>query len=324
MKLTAEQREQRRKTIGASEVSALVGSNPYRTRVDVWLEKTGRAEPEPETLEAPAFVGHGLEGAIVEMYTARTGRRAVRQSVTNTHPEFEHVSASPDAFVDDPVIAGAEIKVIGFRMQHHWYDDALPDYVVDQAQQNMLVHGADAWDVVALIGTELRIRTLYADLEYQLALAEAAELFWFEHVVPDIPPETEDPDERRAMLRARYPGSEATATRNIEADLHAGQIAALVKEHAELAEAEKAAKKRRDEVTNALCQFVGDDYGISAGWGKFLWYPCRGRVDWEAVAAEAALPQELIEKHRGKPTRVPRLYPFTPKRPTTKKTRTKR
>lgn len=47
----------RTKGIGGSEISAVVGCNPYKTNVDLWLEKTGQVVPE-DISEKP-FVKYG-------------------------------------------------------------------------------------------------------------------------------------------------------------------------------------------------------------------------------------------------------------------------
>lgn len=327
MTLTAEQIAIRRTGIGASEVSALTGTSTNREPIDVWLEKLGRSalsrECEDEGVITTSVVGSTLEDALVVLYNRHTGRRAVRQSVTNRHPDFEHVLASPDAFVDDQHVAGAELKVVGYRMRHHWENDSIPDYVVDQAMQNMAVHGAEAWDVVALIGTEFRVQTIEYDATHAFSLIERCELFWIEHVETEDPPPVSDPELRRAYLRTRYPGSTATKTRDVSDD---EAIADVVRWLSVADDMSKLLKTAREELQTMLCGVVGDDYGIAGPWGKFIWYPQRGRVDWEALATElagGAVPADLIEKHRGKSTRVPRLYPAD-KTNTTKKTRTKR
>lgn len=329
MALTAAQVEIRKTGIGASEVSEITGSNPYRQAIDVWLRKTGRhteeepprtpSEDDEEGAEAyePNEIGSGLEEAICGMYAAKTRRRAkFIRGVTRRHPEFEHVLCSPDAEVDHPRIRGAEIKLVGARMLHHWRDGSTPDYVVDQAQQAMEVCDAEAWDVVALLGgTELRITTIERNPEHGLALVEACEMFWVSHVEPDIPPEIVDPFRKREEMRRRYPGSEATATRD---ESENAALAEAVRQYAEAKDAEKAAKARRVELEAMICQVIGDDYGVSGAWGKFLWYPVKGRTSWQAIAEELAggsVSAELIEKHRGKASRTANLYPFTPKRP---------
>lgn len=49
----------RRNGIGASEASAIVGMNPYKTNVELWEEKTGRREP-PDIGDKP-YVKYGIE-----------------------------------------------------------------------------------------------------------------------------------------------------------------------------------------------------------------------------------------------------------------------
>ncbi len=51
--------ELRKKGIGASDASAVVGMNPYKTNVALWEEKTGRREPE-DISEKP-YVKYGIE-----------------------------------------------------------------------------------------------------------------------------------------------------------------------------------------------------------------------------------------------------------------------
>lgn len=46
MSLTAENIENRKKGIGASECAIVLGLCKYKSPYELWLEKTGRKEPE--------------------------------------------------------------------------------------------------------------------------------------------------------------------------------------------------------------------------------------------------------------------------------------
>lgn len=319
MALTKEQLAIRRTGVGASEVAEVVELHPYRGPIDVWLRKTGRALEE-ETSDAGA-VGHMLEAFALALYTRRTGIKVQRQKVTLRHPVHEHMLASPDALGRTEDL-GAEAKIVGWRMAHHWADDSVPDYVRLQAVQNMAVTGRSRWDVVALIGgTDLRVFTITRDPDMEALLAESIELFWADHVVRDVPPPVRDPEERRRYLRTRYPGSEATRTRLVNDPV----VAAAADRLRELDEAAADIERQKRELTDGLCELVGDDYGIEGGWGKFLWYPTRGAPAWKAIAEElagGAVSTDIIERHRGEPSRTPRLY--EPKKTfiTTRKRRT--
>lgn len=51
--------EHRRNYIGGSEISCVVGANPYKTNVQLWEEKTGLREPED--ISDKPFVQYGTE-----------------------------------------------------------------------------------------------------------------------------------------------------------------------------------------------------------------------------------------------------------------------
>lgn len=309
--LTAAQREIRATGIGASEVAALVGMSPYRAAIDIWLDKTGRATGSNDNAETG--IGHHLEAFALSLYTKRTGHKLFRPKLTLRHPEHPHVLASPDALGrhDD---LGAEAKIVGSRMAHHWANDTLPDYVRVQALQNMAVTGRARWDVVALIGgTDLRVHVVERDEATQGMLCEAVESFWADHVQADVPPPVEAPEERRRYLLTRYPGSEAQRCRVMNDPIIAAaaeRLRAIKQEVAELDEEEL-------ELQDALAEIIGDDRGIEGTWGKALWYPRAGAVSWKDVAedlAGGAVPPGVLEKHRGEKTRVFSLYdPKVPK-----------
>lgn len=308
--LTAAQREIRATGIGASEVSAVLEMNPYRGPIDVWLEKTGRVEKSADEEAGPireTTIGHHLEAFALALYTKRTGVKLFRPKVSLRHPSFEHMLASPDAFARYEN-GGAEAKIVGWRMAHHWAGDTLPDYVRLQGLQNMAVTGRDWWDVVALIGgTDVRIHRIERDPEAEAMLGEAIEDFWTSHVANDVPPPVTDPEERRRYLLQRYPGSEATKTRwTTDAT-----IAGAIEQIRALDAAAKELDGERAELADALCEIIGADYGIETPQGKALWFPSAGSVRWKEIAEKLAggvVPPAMIEEHRGEPSRTFRVY----------------
>lgn len=304
--LTAAQREIRATGIGASEVSAVLEMNPYRGPIDVWLEKTGRVEGGDTGSDA-IDLGHHLEAFALALYTKRTGVKLFRPKTTLRHASFEHMLASPDALARHEDL-GAEAKIVGWRMAHHWAGDTLPDYVDLQARQNMAVTGRSAWDVVAIIGgTDVRVHRVERDPDIEAMLGEAIEGFWTDHVANDVPPPVQDPDERRRYLLTRYPGSEATRTRWTTDELVAGAVEQIRDLDAQV----KALEAEREELADAVCELVGADYGLEGPWGKALWFPTAGPVRWKEIAEKLAggvVPPALIEEHRGARSRTFRVY----------------
>lgn len=313
MSLTAEQRAIRETGIGASEIAAVVELSPYRSPIDVWLAKPTRSRAAitmNTDNESPAMmVGNELEGVLLDMYSRRSGVELVRPHTTLRHARAEHVLASPDGLASREDL-GAEAKVVGARMAHHW-DSGPPDYVVAQCVQSMAVTERAAWDIVALIdGTDLRIYRVERDVDLEARFIEAASRFWTDYVVADVAPAPRDVEEQRRYLAARYPAAKTALCRDV-GDGADGEIAELVRWLREARARKAALIAAESQLEASLCELVGDAYGIEGPWGRALWFQRAGQVSWKGVAEELAggvVAPALIEKHRGKPGRTFALY----------------
>ena len=58
----------RKNGIGGSDVSAIVGMNPYKSNVDLWLEKTGRRTPEDISEKPYVKYGNQAEHHLRELF----------------------------------------------------------------------------------------------------------------------------------------------------------------------------------------------------------------------------------------------------------------
>ena len=92
MSLTPEQKKLRLQGIGGSEISAIVGLNPYATALDVWRSKVeGYEQPVNEHMKRGIF----LEAGIANWYADRTGA-TLREIGTVFHPSFPRVFCTRD------------------------------------------------------------------------------------------------------------------------------------------------------------------------------------------------------------------------------------
>jgi predicted phage-related endonuclease len=326
--LTPEQRAIRATGIGASEIACVAGLHPYRGPLDVWVTKPTASRPplteeRADDDESPQEeVGSLLEDGLRALYTKRTGIKLEAPRATYRHPQHAAILASPDGIAvggSGGPDGGFEAKVVGSWMAHHW-DDGVPDYVLAQAAQNMAVLGAPWWDVGALLGgTTFRIWRVHRDLGFEQALIDAGNLFWELHVLGDLAPDPVSAEEQKRILLERYPGSEKTACRRVEDDTVLEALRWLREAKAQI----KALEAAELQLTNALCEVIGNDYGIEGGGSKLLWIPNRGAVNWKEIANELAgsVPLELVEKHRGRPYRAARLIIEGQKRSTKKGSR---
>ena len=80
----------RKQGIGSSDAAAAVGLNPYKSQLELWLEKTGRdtslPKLDPQDEESPAYWGNILEPIVASHYTRRTSNRVRRVPNPSTRP----------------------------------------------------------------------------------------------------------------------------------------------------------------------------------------------------------------------------------------------
>ncbi len=115
----------RRQGIGSSDVPAIVGVCPYRTREDVLLDKLGKGKPV--TVNPAMQLGTKWEPAARALHYFETGLEMLPAELV--HPEFDYLRASLDGYLSDDHFL--EIKYIGeknfdkiletpFPLEHHW------------------------------------------------------------------------------------------------------------------------------------------------------------------------------------------------------------
>ena len=139
--ITPEQRELRKKYLGASEVAAVMGLDPYRSAADCWLEKTGIADPF-EGNEATER-GNLLEPAILR-YAGNEIGKTLTSGVMKIHPG-NLLAANFDAIPIEPMNApDFVVEAKSSRVAGEYGEpgtDEVPDKVVIQTHAQMEVAG---------------------------------------------------------------------------------------------------------------------------------------------------------------------------------------
>jgi len=140
--------EERRNSIGASEIAAVMGLSRYATPLDVYKSKHGVDRAFDPLL---SFVGHESEPIIhkwVELHSGldvRLERGFMARSVS--HP-FVH--ASFDRVSNDPFVTW-QFKTASAYTEHQW-DEGIPTDIRVQVQGEMFVAGTHRAAVVVWIG----------------------------------------------------------------------------------------------------------------------------------------------------------------------------
>ena len=128
--------EIRRKGIGGSDIAAIMGMDKWRSPMDVWLEKTGRADPKDETTMTRH--GHLMEPIILDMYAERHGLKKPRRQVFKSHPKYKFHRASLD-MVAGPVVVDAKAPRYFSREWGEPGTDMVPDYILLQQQWYLIL-----------------------------------------------------------------------------------------------------------------------------------------------------------------------------------------
>jgi putative phage-type endonuclease len=184
--------------IGASEIAAVCGMNPYASPWDVWLRKTGQT-PDVEQNE-PMEWGHRLEPAIRQKYADETGQLVRVPGESMFSAERPWARATPDGIVLNMSKHAEHLlqcKNVGFFVGRDW-EGGPPAYVQLQEQWELCVTGLERADVAVLIGgSDYRTFTVHRDNRMIADLLTIADEFW-RRVETKTPPKV---DESEACAR---------------------------------------------------------------------------------------------------------------------------
>lgn len=191
--LTTEQHAARKAGIGGSDVAAILGINPYRTAMQVWLEKTGRMEPEDISNKPAVYWGNVLEPVIADEYAKRTGLELEIVPETLKHSKFPWLLGH----IDRRIIGLSkflECKTAGFYAAKDWGDtgtDFVPEPYIMQIQHYLAITGYEEADLAVLIaGSDFRIYNIKRDEGLISMMIEELNNFWHNHVLADMPPQS--------------------------------------------------------------------------------------------------------------------------------------
>lgn len=195
--------------IGSSDAAAAVGLNPYKSRLELWMDKTGRDMGDrmgdsPDS-DSPMYWGNVLEPIVAEHYAKRTGHQVRRVNSVLQHPDHPWMLANLDREVrSNPAVQVLECKTAGINGAKLWRE-GVPEYVQLQVMHQLAVTGQEAADVAVLVGgQELRIFRIDRDDALIDRLITLEQTFW-NYVQQDIPPPADDTDSAGRALRALYP-----------------------------------------------------------------------------------------------------------------------
>lgn len=191
--------------IGSSDAAAAIGLSSYKCSLSLWLEKTGRQQPEDLSNKEAVVWGTVLEPVLAKMYAERTGRKVRRVNAVLQHPEHPFMLANLDReVITDSGTGVLEIKTAGFYSAQLW-DDGVPVAYQCQVLHQLAVTG-HAWaDVAVLIaGQEFRIYRIERDDDKIADLIQREAQFW-SWVTNDQQPDPDGSYDAQQALLSLFP-----------------------------------------------------------------------------------------------------------------------
>lgn len=242
--------EERRKGIGGSDAAAVAGLSPWKSPVEVWLEKTGQVEPE-EPGEA-AYWGTVLEDVVAREFSIRTGLKVRRRNAILQHPRYPWMLANVDRFVVGENV-GLECKTTSAYNAKEWEGEEIPAQYILQVQHYMAVTGAYSWWLAVLIGGNRFIyKKIGRDDELIEQLIEIEKDFWENHVLANVPPELDGSPASTELVKKMYPQATLPSV-----DLPS-QAKELIEELENVKADIKILEEQKNECENKLKQLLGE------------------------------------------------------------------
>lgn len=243
--------EARRKGIGGSDVSAIVGLNPWKSAISVYMEKTGEIGEVEENEKM--YWGNRLEDLVADEFMKRTDMKVRRRNAILRHPEYKWMLANVDRMIVGRK-EGLECKTAGQFMASEWDGEEVPAQYLLQCQWYMAVTGYKAWWIAVLIGgQEFVYKRIERDEGIINHLIDECGHFWHEYVLKEVPPAFDGSRDSEELLKKLYP----TADPDSETELP-DEADELIKAYMLAKEEEKEAKETKQRFENQLKNMIGE------------------------------------------------------------------
>lgn len=176
----------RKQGIGGSDAGAVCGLNPYRSAMEVYLDKTTE---ETEQIDNEAMrQGREFEDYVARRFMEATGKKVRRANAMFCHEQYPFLLADVDRLIVGER-AGLECKTASPFMADKWKDGQIPLSYQIQCHHYMMVLDMDCWYIAVLIyGREFKFCKIERDEELMADLIRIEKDFWENHVIKGIMP----------------------------------------------------------------------------------------------------------------------------------------
>lgn len=274
--------EERKKSLGGSDVGAVLGMNTYSSPYTVFAEKTGKLPP----FEGNEWtrLGNDLEYYVAERFCEASGLKVAKDNSTWRNSKYPHLHANIDRKVVG-MKAGVECKLTSELNAKKYKNGEFPDRFYAQCVEYLCVTELEKWFLAVLIyGKGIKIyqmtripndvvpewceASVYVEDGEIEALAKATGDFWNNYVLTNTPPMTDGSDSTTETLKTIYSESNGDTVNLMafEEDL---------KQYKHLASLEEDYKKMKNECANKIKAYMqeaskGESTNFKVTWSSSI------------------------------------------------------
>jgi putative phage-type endonuclease len=237
--------EFRKKGIGGSDAAAIVGFDPFKSPMTVYLEKTGKIKNVKDNEQMR--IGRDLEDYVAKRFEEDTGCKARRKNAILKHPEYDWMLANVDRLLVGKN-EGLECKVTGSYTRSEWEKDIPVQYEI-QCHHYMAVTGYEAWWIAALIGNEKFVyKKIDRDEEVINYLISLEKSFWESHILSRQMPAPDGSHDSNKLIESMYPKGKRGKILNINKDEFKNKL----KRRDEIIELMKKLEKEKNQIDQEI------------------------------------------------------------------------
>ena len=271
----------RTKGIGGSDVSIIAGINPFKSVHQLWLEKTGQAEPEEEGSEYTHF-GTLLEPIVRKEFMERTGIKVRQKHMLLQSEEHPFMFADLDGVInEDGQLCIFEAKTASAYKQEVWEEEVPAPYIL-QIQHYMAVTGAKKTYIAALVGgNHFFYHVVERDEEMIAEIIVMEKYFWQHHVMGGVEPVPDGSEATTRYFNERFRNS------NGETIELPDEVLQVCEEYDNLTRQIRELETAKNAAANQLKSYLGEAEAGTVGDRKITWKSVsKNSVDTKRLKSE--------------------------------------
>ena len=261
--------QERRVGCGGTDVSAIMGLNPWRSALDCYLEKLGKESKQAASLEKAALkleCGNRLEPIVIDIFEDRTKLKVQRNVPCIYHSKYPYMLGHVDGLIGDDAVFEAKTAGLNALLSKTWGNggsgkyaekDAIPLHYWMQIQYYlMLSNRKEAYLAVLLGGVDdFRVYRFERDFAVGVRMRQAVKKFWTHNIEKKIPPPAVSAVDANQIYRS-HSGDYRESTE---------AISRILLKNKSLRKQLRTIFSQKEILDGKITDFIGDSEGIKQG-----------------------------------------------------------